>query len=137
MKKATQTVTTTSRSASTTLQVNIATSSSRTSEDFDVSGTLYFTDGSQKKTNTVVVSVPVETDGSDIDLTLTADKTLLSGKPGDVKSVTITANSTITTTGQVTDHRVWVRADYEQLPSPTASGTQQTLTATRTFTYVT
>lgn len=135
-EKATQTVTTTSRSASTTLQVNIATSSSRTSEDFDVSGTLYFTDGSQKKTNTVVVSVPVETDGSDIDLTLTADKTLLSGKPGDVKSVTITANSTITTTGQVTDHRVWVRADYEQLPSPTASGTQQTLTATRTFTYV-
>ncbi|WAM33315.1 hypothetical protein [Caldicellulosiruptor morganii] len=135
-EKATQTVTTTSRSASTTLQVNIATSSSRTSEDFDVSGTLYFTDGSQKKTNTVTVSVPVESNGAGIDLTLTADKTLLSGKPGDVKSVTITANSTITATGSITDHRVWIRADYEQSPSPTASGTQQTLTAKRTFTYV-
>ena len=135
-EKATQTVTTTSKTANTTLQVTIATNPNRTSEDFNVSATLYFTDGTKKQTNPVSVSIPVNTDGSGINLTLTADKTLLSGKPGDVKSVTITAESKITATGTVTDHRVWVRADNEQLSSPTKSGTQSTITASRTFSYV-
>jgi len=135
-ESATQTVTTTSKTANATLSVNIATSSSRTSEDFDVTATLYFTDNTSKKSNTVTVSVPVSTSGSGINLELSADKPLLSGKPGDVVSVTVTATSTVTVTGQITDHRVWVRADYEQLSSPTKSGTQSTITASRTFSYV-
>lgn len=55
----TSTVTTTGRNASTTISVPIATNKDRTTETFNVTATLFFTDGTSKKSNTVKVEVPV------------------------------------------------------------------------------
>ncbi|ADQ06128.1 hypothetical protein Calhy_0380 [Caldicellulosiruptor hydrothermalis 108] len=132
----TSTVTTTGRNASTTISVPIATNKDRTTETFNVTATLYFTDGATKKTNTVKVEVPVNVQ-MDINLDFTGP-TQIVGNEGDSIKIPLKAVATIPNKNQTIKlWRVWIRQDIESLLSPTYQTTSDVASVTATKTYPT
>ncbi|MEZ0535966.1 hypothetical protein ACAG39_01815 [Caldicellulosiruptoraceae bacterium PP1] len=132
----TSTVTTTSKNASTTISIPIATNKDRTTETFDVTATLYFTDGTKKESNTVEVEVPVNVK-MDINLDFTGP-TQIVGNEGDSVTIPLKAVATIPNKTQTIKlWRVWIRQDTESLLSPTYQTTSDVASVTATKTYPT